>query len=44
LAGLRSYSAAKVSWRTHQEQMYNRMADALEEHLNTREIWSYVAV
>jgi adenosylcobyric acid synthase len=43
LAGLRSYSAAQVSWRTHLEQMYQRMADALEEHLETQEIWKYVA-
>jgi adenosylcobyric acid synthase len=44
LAGLRSYSADQVSWRAHQEQMYNRMADALEEHIKTQEIWNYVAV
>ena len=43
LAGLRSYAAAQVSWRAHQEQMYNRMADALEEHIKTQEIWNYVA-
>jgi adenosylcobyric acid synthase len=43
LAGLKGYSAAQVSWRTHLEQMYNRMADALEEHLETQEIWKYVA-
>lgn len=43
LAGLKSYSAAQVSWRTHLEQMYNRMADALEAHLETKGIWKYVA-
>ena len=43
LAGLKSYSAGQVSWRTHLEQMYDRMADALEEHLETEEIWKYVA-
>jgi adenosylcobyric acid synthase len=43
LAGLKNYSAGQISWRTHLEQMYDRMADALEEHLETEEIWKYVA-
>jgi adenosylcobyric acid synthase len=43
LAGLKSYSAAKVSWRIHMEQIYDGMADALEEHLKVEEIWKYVA-
>jgi adenosylcobyric acid synthase len=43
LAGLKNYSAAQVSWRAHLEQMYDRMADAFEEHLVTQEIWKYVA-
>jgi adenosylcobyric acid synthase len=43
LAGLKSYSAGQISWRTHLERMYDRMADALEEHLETEEIWKYVA-
>jgi adenosylcobyric acid synthase len=43
LAGLKSYSAGRVSWRTHLEQMYDGMAEALEEHLETEEIWKYVA-
>ena len=42
LAGLKGYSAGQISWRTHLEQMYDRMADALEEHLETEEIWKYV--
>jgi adenosylcobyric acid synthase len=43
LAGLKSYSAAVTSWRTHLEQTYDGMADALEEHLKLEEIWKYVA-
>jgi adenosylcobyric acid synthase len=43
LAGLKNYSAGQISWRTHLERMYDRMADALEEHLETEEIWKYVA-
>jgi adenosylcobyric acid synthase len=43
LAGLKNYSVARVSWRAHQEQKYNRMADALEAQLDTEEIWKYVA-
>jgi len=43
LAGLKNYSAGQISWRTHLERMYDRMADALEEHLETDEIWKYVA-
>jgi adenosylcobyric acid synthase len=43
LAGLKNYSAAQISWRTHLERMYDRMADALEEHLKMEEIWKYVA-
>jgi adenosylcobyric acid synthase len=43
LAGLKNYSAARVPWRAHLEQMYDRMADAFEEHLVTQEIWKYVA-
>ncbi len=43
LAGLKSYSAAQVSWGAHLERMYGRMADALEEHLEIQEIWKYVA-
>jgi cobyric acid synthase len=43
LAGLKSYSAPQISWRTHLEQMYDRMADALEEHLKMEEVWKYVA-
>jgi adenosylcobyric acid synthase len=42
MAGLSNYSVAQISWRVHQEQLYNRMADVLEEHLATREIWNYV--
>jgi adenosylcobyric acid synthase len=43
LAGLKSYAAAQVSWRAHLEQLYDRMADVLEEHLKVDEIWKYVA-
>src|SRR5260221_5667979 len=43
LAGLKSYSAAQVSWRAHLEQMYGRMADVLEEHVKLDGIWKYVA-
>ena len=43
LAGLKSYSAAQISWRTHLEQMYDCMADALDELLKMEEIWKYVA-
>jgi adenosylcobyric acid synthase len=43
LAGLKNYSGAQVSWRTHLGQVYDRMADAFEEHLETQQIWKYVA-
>ena len=43
LAGLKNYSASRISWRTHLVQMYDQMADALEEHLEAEEIWKYVA-
>jgi len=42
-AGLQSYQAARDSWRTHLELIYDRMADGLEKHLKLGEIWKYVA-
>ena len=43
LGGLVSYRAAAGNWRQHQETVYGKMADLLEEHLDLKPILNYVA-
>ena len=42
-AGFSNYKPATVRWREHLQGVYNGMADLLEERLNLREVWEYVA-
>jgi adenosylcobyric acid synthase len=42
-AGFSNYRPVAVRWREHLQGVYRGMADLLEEHLNLREIWEYVA-
>jgi adenosylcobyric acid synthase len=37
------YRPSSASWRSHLQTVYDRMADAVEEHLNLEESWRYVA-
>jgi adenosylcobyric acid synthase len=43
IAGIRNYQPADVSWRKHLQQVYGRMADLLDEHLDLERVWDYVA-
>jgi len=42
-AGIKGYQGSAKSWREHQGAIYNRMADLLEERLDLKTIWNYVA-
>ena len=42
-AGFSAYRSAAVPWREHLRSVYDGMADLLEEHLNLKEVWDYVA-
>jgi adenosylcobyric acid synthase len=43
LAGVQGHRPSLVSFRKQREQLYDGMADLLEEHLNLEELWRYVA-
>jgi len=43
IAGIRNYRSANVSWRKHLQQVYDGMADMLDEHLDLERVWDYVA-
>jgi adenosylcobyric acid synthase len=44
IAGIRNYRPTNVSWRKHLQEVYEGMADLLDEHLNLERVWDYVAV
>lgn len=43
LGGLTAFRAAPGSWRQHLQSVYNGMADLLDEHLDLKPLWHYVA-
>jgi len=43
IAGIQNYRPADVSWRKHLQQVYDGMADLLDEHLDLERVWDYVA-
>ncbi len=43
VSGISGHRASPVSFRRQREELYNGMADLLEEHLNLEELWRYVA-
>jgi len=42
-AGIKAYQGSAISWCEHQGKIYNHMADLLEERLDLKAIWNYVA-
>jgi adenosylcobyric acid synthase len=42
-AGIQGYRPAEVPWRTHLQEVYDRMADLLDEHLDLNGVWDYVS-
>lgn len=43
-SSIRNYVPSPLSWQDHQRQLYNRMADLLEEHLDLEPIRRYLAL
>jgi adenosylcobyric acid synthase len=43
LGGLTDFRAAPGSWRQHLQSVYDGMADLLDEHLDLKPLWHYVA-
>ena len=41
-AGLQGHTASQISWKAHQQTIYGRMADLIEEHLDLDAVWKYV--
>jgi adenosylcobyric acid synthase len=41
-AGLRGHEVSPASWKAHQQSIYGRMADLIEEHLDLESVWRYV--
>jgi len=41
--GITGFRAAPDNWRQHLQSVYHGMADLLDEHLNLKPIWNYVA-
>ncbi|OIP78043.1 MAG: cobyric acid synthase CobQ [Oscillatoriales cyanobacterium CG2_30_44_21] len=44
LAGIQSHQASAISWQDHQQAMYYRMADLLEENLDMTAISQYIGL
>jgi len=43
LGGLAAFRAAPGNWREHLQSVYHGMADLLDEHLDLKPLWHYVA-
>jgi adenosylcobyric acid synthase len=43
LGGIPSFQAAATDWRRHLRTVYDGMADLLDEHLDLKALWHYVA-
>jgi adenosylcobyric acid synthase len=41
-ANIMNYKAREVNWREYQLDLYNRMADLIEEHIDLKTLWNYV--
>jgi adenosylcobyric acid synthase len=43
LGGITNFRAAQGHWREHLQSVYHGMADLLDEHLDLKPLWHYVA-
>ena len=44
LAQIEGYQVASISWQSHQQQLYDQMADLLEAYLDMRQIRQYLEI
>lgn len=42
LAGVSHHQEADITWADHKQQIYDQMADMLEEHLDLTSVWQYL--